>query len=642
VEPNPDAHAALTVALALTGGMVAQALARHMRLPGIVLLLATGVVLGPDVADVIQPEALGSALYVLVGFAVAVILFEGGMNLNLKRLRAEAGVIQRLLTVGALITMGGAALAARLIMGWDWSLAIAFGSLVIVTGPTVVTPLLRRIKVKHTVSTVLEAEGVLIDAIGAVVAVVTLEVLVVSSVTTGLLDIIERLGLGMLLGLTGGFLLAILLRYKRVVPEGLENVFTLSLVVGMFQVSNVLLPESGIITVTVAGMVVGNSRIHVQRDLLEFKEQLTVMLIGMLFVLLAADVRLDEVLQLGLPAVLTVAALMLIVRPLNIFVSTLGSGLSRREKTFLSWLAPRGVVAAAVATLFAQTLAAAGIEGGKQLQALVFLVIAVTVVVQGLTGGPVAHLLGLRRRVDHGYAILGANELGLTIGRLLRMNDQDVAFIDSNPAACKAAEEDGFRVVYGNAVNERTLQRAQIEDRRACVAVTPNEEINLLFARTAIDEFKLDRVLVAVRRHQSTVNPKIVQAAGAEVLFGSPRDLDMWSVRLRRGFARLESWKLNAKDAKGREGEGEPDQNADIFGFPRTLLLPMVVVRGGEATPIRSGRELRKGDVVHFAVQEERADDAAEWLALNDWELVEQLDKDAPVSGLTEQKPTVS
>jgi NhaP-type Na+/H+ or K+/H+ antiporter len=218
VEPNPDAHAALTVALALTGGMVAQALARHMRLPGIVLLLATGVVLGPDVADVIQPEALGSALYVLVGFAVAVILFEGGMNLNLKRLRAEAGVIQRLLTVGALITMGGAALAARLIMGWDWSLAIAFGSLVIVTGPTVVTPLLRRIKVKHTVSTVLEAEGVLIDAIGAVVAVVTLEVLVVSSVTTGLLDIIERLGLGMLLGLTGGFLLAILLRYKRVVP----------------------------------------------------------------------------------------------------------------------------------------------------------------------------------------------------------------------------------------------------------------------------------------------------------------------------------------------------------------------------------------------------------------------------------------
>jgi voltage-gated potassium channel Kch len=356
---------------------------------------------------------------------------------------------------------------------------------------------------------------------------------------------------------------------------------------------------------------------------------------------LAADVRLDDVRQLGLPAFLTVAALMLIVRPLNIFVSTLGSGLSGREKLFLSWLAPRGVVAAAIATLYAQTLTAAGIEGGKQLQALVFLVIAMTVVVQGLTGGPVARLLGLRRTVDHGYAILGANELGLTIGRLLRMNDEEVTFIDSNPAACKMAEEDGFRVVYGNAVNERTLARAQIEVRRACVAVTPNEEINLLFARTAIDEFKLHRVLVAVRRDQSTVNPKIVKAAGAEVLFGSPRDLDMWSVRLRRGFARLESWKLTTKVVKGDAAEAEPDPNADIFGFPRTLLLPMVVARGGEAAPIRSGRELRKGDVVHFAVQAERADDAAEWLKLNDWELVEQLDKDAPVSGLTEQTQNV-
>ena len=472
----------------------------------------------------------------------------------------------------------------------------------------------------------------------------TLEVIVASSVASGLLDIVERLGLGLLLGLAGGFLLAFLLRYKRVVPEGLENVFTLSLVIGMFQISNAILPESGIMTVTMAGMVVGNSRIHVQRDLLEFKEQLTVMLIGMLFVLLAADVRLDDIRALGAPAAYTVAALMLIVRPLNILVSTYRSGLSAKEKTLLSWLAPRGVVAAAMATLFAQTLTASGIPGGKHLQAMVFVVIATTVVIQGLSGGWVARLLGLRRRVNHGYAILGANELGLTIGRLLRMSDEEVIFIDSSPAACKVAEEDGFKVIYGNAVSERTLQRAQIEERKASIAVTPNEEINLLFARSAIEEFKARRVFVALRRDQHTISPGIVESSGAKVLFGSPRDLDMWSVRLRRGFARLATFRLTVKPERDTETmeTGEKQHGIDLFGFPRTLLLPLVLQRGSEVAPIHAGRELRKGDLLHFAIHAERSNEANLWLTQHDWELVEYLDTEAPVRGLTEERERTS
>jgi NhaP-type Na+/H+ or K+/H+ antiporter len=212
------ADPALTVALALGTGILAQTLARHLRVPGIVLLLAAGVLLGPDLLDIIQPATLGHALHILVGFAVAVILFEGGMNLKLRRLRREARSIRRLITLGALVTAIGGAIAARFILHWEWTPAILFGTLVIVTGPTVITPLLRRIKVHRRVATVLEAEGVLIDAVGAILAVVALEVAISpsgSALTFAAWDIVLRLGCGTLLGATGGGLIALLLEEGR-------------------------------------------------------------------------------------------------------------------------------------------------------------------------------------------------------------------------------------------------------------------------------------------------------------------------------------------------------------------------------------------------------------------------------------------
>lgn len=415
---GPDA--ALTIAVALATGMVAQSIARHLRIPGIVLLLAAGVVLGPDVLGVIDTSSLGSALQVLVGFAVAVILFEGGLNLSLAALRRQVGVIPRLITVGALVTAIGGTLLARFIMDWSWSLSALFGALVVVTGPTVITPLLRRIKVTHKVETILEAEGVLIDAVGAVLAVVTLEVVLsfsAASLAEGVVRLIQLLGFGLLAGTFGGLAIAFLLRFRKIVPDGFENVLTLSLVLALFQGCNTWMAESGIMAVTVAGIVVGNVRTRALRDLMEFKEQLTMMFIGLLFVLLAADVRVQDVLDLGWPGVLTVAGLMFLVRPINIWLCTLGSDLTRKEKAFLAWLAPRGVVAAAVASLFAQTLDNAGMAGGRELRALVFLVIAITVNVQGSTGGLVASMLGLRRATRRGYLILGANALGHINGK---------------------------------------------------------------------------------------------------------------------------------------------------------------------------------------------------------------------------------
>ena len=589
---------------------------------------------GTDLAGVIRPESLGPALRVLVGFAVAVILFEGGMNLNLKRLQRQARVIRRLLTLGATVTAVGGALAARWLMDWSWPTAFLFGTLIIVTGPTVITPLLRRIKVRHKVQTVLEAEGVLIDAIGAVAAVVALEIVLTfaQAQAAGVpwqaaLLLVSRLSFGFVCGLLGGLAIALLLRMEEVVPRGLENVFTLSLVLALFQLSDSVLAESGIMTVTIAGMVVGNSRTRVQRDLLEFKEQLTVMLIGMLFILLAAGVRLRDVQELGWPGVATVLVLMFVVRPLNILLSTRGSNLTWQEKVFLSWLAPRGIVAAAVASLFAQGLTSAGLPGGRELQALVFMVIAVTVLVQGLSGGPVARLLGLRRTVNQGVAILGANELGHALGKLLRDCGEEVIFLDSNPSACHVVEQDGFRVVYGNMLEERTLLRAQLDDRAACIAVTPNEEANLLFAKRSLEEFKVPRAHVALARGSTGVSEAIVQRAGGTVLFGVPRDLELWALRLRRKTASIEAWRLNNLE---RAASGSDKRTHNPLNTPENCL-PLVVWRGTKIFPANTEDRVQEGDVVHFAVSQERSEEARAWLAEHGWSAVDEVEEPAAV-----------
>ena len=446
---------ALVVAIALAAGVVAQSVARHLRIPGIVLLLAVGVVLGPDLAGIVVPATLGPALEALIGFAVAVILFDGGLNLNLRRMRGQAPVIQRLLSIGVVVTTGGAALAAHLLLGWAWTPSLLFGTLVIVTGPTVVTPLLRRIRVRRNIETILETEGVLIDAVGAVVAVVALEIALGSSLTAGAISAPTRLLVGLLVGAAGGGLMAALLRWPLAVPEGHETIFTLALTLAIYQVSNALTAESGIMAAIVAGAVVGNAGARSAREIKEFKEQLTTLLIGMLFVLLAADVRLADVAALGRPGVLVVLVLMFLVRPLSILLCTARSGLTWREKCFLSWVAPRGIVAAAVASLFADRLSADGGDLGTQLRALVFLVIAATVVVQGATAGTDGPPAGRAAPGGPGYALFGAQPLGRLLARLLSEHGHEVVLIDADatllPGGRAGGPEGGLRQRPGRA-----------------------------------------------------------------------------------------------------------------------------------------------------------------------------------------------
>ena len=624
---DPSVNPALVLSLALVAGIVCQILARHLRIPGIVLLLGAGVLLGPEVLGIIDPGALGHAMHDVVGFAVAVILFEGGLNLNVRRLRREALPIRRLLTFGAGVTLVGAALSAHWLLDWSWSLAILFGSLVIVTGPTVITPLLRRIRVNRPLETILEAEGVFIDALGAILAIVVLEVVVEgptrASVAQGLMNPPMRLAAGALVGLAGGGLLTLLLRPRNLVPEGMQNTFSLAWALALYHISNLLVPETGITAVIVAGLLVGNTTAAPPlRELKEFKEQLTVLLIGLLFVLLAADVAVEDMLALGVGGVLVVLVLMFVLRPLGVAVSTMGSELDLRQKAFLAWVAPRGIVAAAISSLFADRLSAAGIPGGESLQALVFLVIAGTVVLQGASASFMARILGLRRPSDRGYAILGANPLARLLARRLQAGGEDVVIMDANEDSTKKAQDEGLRVVFGNALEERAMLSAQLESRKGVIGVLTNPAQNLLFAQKGREEGGAPRAWVAIQRGPGAPEPEAVTETGAHVLFATPQDVELWSIRARRQLVRLEVWEWEGDGGKSAEEDWRVPREM------RTQLLPLLFCRGDGRGLVDETTTPRAGDRVEWLILEETVERAREHLRESGWRQVEAIVRD--------------
>ncbi len=616
----------LTVAIALAAGVVVQALALHLRIPGIVLLLGTGFLLGPEFADVVRPGSLGSGLHTLVGFAVAVILFEGGMNLNLARLRREQVLIRRLVTWGGLVTAVGGALAALLFLRWDLRTSVLFGTLVMVTGPTVVTPLLRRINVLPNLRTILEAEGVIIDAIGALVAVLTLEIVLNPtgrSVAFGVAGLAMRLGVGAGVGALGGALTALLLRLERIIPERLANVFSLAMAVVSFQVSSAILSESGLMAAIMAGVVLGNVRTRALRELLEFKEQLTTMFIGMLFVLLSANLRWADVHGLGWGGVAVVAVLMAVVRPAAVWLCARGTGLDRRQQAFLAWLAPRGIVAAAVSSLFAERLEAAGMAGAAGLRAMVFLVIVTTVVVQGLPAGLVARLLRVRQSEGPQCVVVGANALARLLARHLGEAGTRVVLIDLDPDLCDAAERAGLKAVWGNAVEERVLHEAGIDESKALVAVTGNEAINLVCARKAVQDFRVRRAYVGVDRRRTGLSTEAVAEAGARTLFGTPCELRHWIDFCERDLVSVECWRRE----RGRHQQ-DVRRGAEPEGV--ALFLPLLVQRAHRRFTVDDRWLPRRGDELWVAVVTARAPEARAAIAACGW---------APVAASAETAP---
>jgi len=388
----------ILISVTVVAGIAAQVLAGYFHIPSIVLLLLFGILLGRDGLSFLNPSLLGIGLEVVVSLSVALILFEGGLNLQLGELKEVSTSLRNLVTLGVLITFVGAGIAAHWLSEFPWPIAFLYASLVVVTGPTVINPLLKQIGVEKQVSTLLEGEGVFIDPIGAILAVIVLNFVLSGNVQPLILvkALVLRLGIGVALGLGGGCLLSQLLKQDKFLSQELKNLVVLASVWGLFSLAQVLRSESGLVVAVVMGIVLKASNLPSESLLRQFNEQLSILANSVLFILLAADLSIASVFALGWGSVLTVLVLMVIVRPIDILISTWNQGLKWQQQLFLSWVAPRGIVAASLASLFAVSLTKQGINGGDSIKALVFLTIIMTVFFQGLTAPWLASLLNLR------------------------------------------------------------------------------------------------------------------------------------------------------------------------------------------------------------------------------------------------------
>lgn len=488
----------IQMVLITLAGIGAQVLGDYFKIPSIVFLLLFGISLGSDGLDLLHPGVLGSGLEVIVALSVAIILFEGGLNLELRELGRVSGSLQNLVTVGPLLTLLGGGMAAHWFSEFPWSLAFLYAALVVVTGPTVIGPLLKQVRVDRQVSALLEGEGVLADPVGAILAVVVLDVILNGdadplTVVSGLL---LRLGIGGIIGAVGGWLLGFFLKQAEFLSEELKNLVVLACVWGLFGLSQSVQSESGLMTMVMAGMVLRASSVPEERMLRRFKSQLTILAVSVLFILLSADLSIASIVALGKGAIVTVALLMFVVRPINIWVCTWNSDLNWRQKFFLAWVAPKGIVSASVASLFAILLTDRGISGGEAIKALVFLTIISTVAIQGLTAGFMAQWLKITSGQATGAVIVGCNPMSKLIARLLQEKNESVVIIDTDAEACKAAEEEGFTVFTSSALDMEVLEEAGLETAGTFLAMTSNSEVNTVLAERATEEFNPPRTLV--------------------------------------------------------------------------------------------------------------------------------------------------
>ena len=619
-------HAGLTLAIALTAGVVAQSIAKHLRIPGILILLTLGFGLGPSGFHWVDPDSLGSGLFVLVDFAVAIILFEGGLNLEASRLRRQELPIRQLISIGGLVTFVGASLSVLLFLDWSWSLAFLFGSLVVVTGPTVIGPLIRDMRLRPNIKTILEAEGVLIDPIGAILAILILHLALSAQALTLLSETVGsifRFGFGLFMGLLGGIILGAILRVRFLVPSGFTNIFTLAAVFLLFHLSDHVISQSGILAVTIAGVVVGNFRTPVDRDLRDFKDQLTILLVGMLFILLAATIRLEDVQELGMGGLYVLGSLVLVIRPLNVWLSTRNSTLSWQERIFIGWVAPRGIVAAAIASLTAGILDERGLEGGTPLMALVFLTIAGTVGLAGITAKPLASLLGLRLPKRDRIAILGAEGLGLALGQTLRDQGLQVVYLDSDPKRCHQVEQAGFSVVFGDALQERTLLRAQMELVGTAIGLTPNEHLNSRFVDQTRHLFGVPQAFVAVESLEGGKIPEHIQRHDAKVLFDGPHDIERWAVRTRHQDLDFETFSyqppLGSTEQPLEQPFGQPEESTTAAPAPNERYVILAIRRKNSITPMTMSYEIKEGDLASVAIYRPERNQALQNLRKEGW-----------------------
>ncbi|MFK7917714.1 MAG: cation:proton antiporter [Ilumatobacter sp.] len=472
-----------TLALIVGAGMVAQWIAWRLQIPSIIALLVAGLALGP-VTGLLEPdELLGDTLFPLVSLSVALILFEGGLDLPPRELRNTGTAVRRLITIGAVVTGVVGWYASREIFGISNEVAIVLAAVLVVTGPTVVGPLLRFVRPAGTTGPILRAEGVMIDPIGATAALVCFEIVLAEETNEAVLSLVGIVGLTLVagagLGLATAFLLDTALR-RFLIPDQLAVPITFAFVVASYVAANEIQEESGLLAVTVVGIYLARRESSTIRSVLEFNENLRTLLISVLFILLAARIEAEALQDVALPSLAFLAVMVLVARPLTVLVSTVRTSLTWRERAFLMAMAPRGIVAAAVSAIFALRLEEEGVEGAEKIVPIMFLVIIGTIVVYGFLAGPAARILGLAESRANGVLIVGSHASARGIAIELKARSVKTLLIDTDPYNVTRAVSRGLTARRMSALAEEATESLDLRGIGRLLAITSNDEVNAL------------------------------------------------------------------------------------------------------------------------------------------------------------------
>lgn len=532
---------ALAIALVVLAGTLCQWFAWRVRLPAILFLLLAGILAGP-VTGWLDPDRLfGNLLFPFISLSVAIILFEGSLSLRFHQIAGLRRVVRNLVSLGVAVTWLITTLVTRWALGFSWQLSFLFGAITVVTGPTVIVPLLRTVRPTAAVANVLRWEGIVIDPVGATLAVLVYEFILAGSGGAALGSTVTAFArivvIGLCIGIGAGYLYGIVLR-RHWLPEYLHNVATLALVITVFTLCNHLHHESGLLAVTALGIWLANMKdVHVE-EILDFKESLSVLLISVLFIVLASRLDFSDLSRLGWPAVLVFLAIQFLARPLGVMISALGSGLSWPERHLLSWIAPRGIVAAAISALFALRLEQAGYSQAPLLVPLTFMVIIATVVLQSSTAGFIARALGVSEHDPRGVLIIGANHVAIALARSLLEAGFRPLLIDTSLNRIQRAQQAGLQTFFGNPVSEQADRQLDLVGMGRMLALSAHGSLNTL----ACMHYRMEFGALAVYTLQTADEKELSEQhraaphLGGKILFGRDVTFSSLSALLARGW----------------------------------------------------------------------------------------------------------
>lgn len=480
-------------------GVIAQWLAWRFQFPAIILLSVAGLLAGPVLGLIHPDEAFGEeGLRTIISLGVAVILFEGGLNLRTYELKEAANGVQRLVTLGAAFNFILASAAAHYVGALSWPVSLVTGAILVVTGPTVIMPMLRQAMLNRRTASYLKWEAIINDPIGALLAVLVFQYFVFSGIEATLegvmLDLGKAVGVALALGGGGGWLLVHAFR-RAYVPEFLKAPVLLAVVFSVFALSNWVQAEAGLLTVTVLGIVIANMRLPSIDEMRRYKEYMTVLLVSAVFILLTANLEPSTLAQLDWHAAAFVLLIVFVVRPLAILLATIGAGMDWRDRVLVGWIGPRGIVAAAIAGIFAPDMVAAGYEDAALLVPVIFSVIFATVVLHGLSLRLIAQRLGLSATGPrNGVLIVGASPWTTELARRIQELGVRVLIVDNSWHRLREARLAGIPVFFGEILSERAEESLQFQDIAHLVAATSNDAYNALVCSAFAPELGQDRV----------------------------------------------------------------------------------------------------------------------------------------------------